>query len=76
MIIAGVLFIVGAGIGCRYNILAALLMSAFIAAFFLLLWLRTGELDAMKAVILAAYLSAYQAGYLTASYLVTPGDSE
>ncbi|GJE44454.1 hypothetical protein [Methylobacterium soli] len=76
MIIAGVLFIVGAAMGGRYNILAALFMSALIVAVFVTLWLRTGELDGMKALILAAYLSAFQAGYLTGSYWVTPRDPQ
>ncbi|KAB1070234.1 hypothetical protein [Methylobacterium planeticum] len=76
MIIAGVLFIIGAGLGCRYNVIAALLTSGFIAVGFIFLWLRNGELDAIKGLILAAYLSAYQAGYLTASYLTTPSNTE
>ncbi|WP_147028520.1 hypothetical protein [Methylobacterium oxalidis] len=69
MIIAGLLFLIGAGIGFRCDVVVLIAVAAILVLGLTILWFLLGELDISKILIIAAYLSAMQAGYILAAYL-------
>lgn len=74
MIIAGLLFLIGAGIGFRYDVVVLIAAAAILVPGFAILWFFLGELEVFKTLIIAAYLSAMQAGYILAAYLTARQD--
>ena len=71
MLIAALLFAAGLLEGWRYRAPVVGASSALIGLACLAIWSLTSVIDGEKILVLFAYLSAHQAGYLAGAYIST-----
>jgi hypothetical protein len=70
LLVAALLFVVGMVEGWRYRASVLMVSSVLITLAWLALWAFVWpRLDAVRTLLLLAYLTAHQAGYLVGSYL-------
>ena len=69
LLIAALLFAVGVLEGWRYRAQMVVASSLLIALICLPLWALTATIDAEKILVLLAYLTAHQSGYLVGAYI-------
>ncbi|MEE7489513.1 hypothetical protein MOTC310_03120 [Methylobacterium oryzae] len=70
MLVAALLFAVGIWEGWRYRASVLMASSMLVTLAWLALWVFVwAELDAVKVLLLFAYLTAHQAGYLVGAHL-------
>lgn len=70
MLVAALLFAVGIWEGWRYRAPVLMASSMLVTLAWLALWVFVwAQLDAEKVLLLLAYLTALQAGYLVGAYL-------
>lgn len=76
MIIAGILFLIGALIGLAYGYAAIITASAAVTVLFFSVWIMRGEFGAFTVLIWIGYLFALQSGFLLGAYLATADDAD
>lgn len=70
MLVAALLFAMGIWEGWRYRASVLMASSMLVTLAWLALWVFVwAELDVEKVLLLFAYLTAHQAGYLVGAYL-------
>ena len=70
MLISVILFVAGMIIGLFHRISALLFVSVFATVGFLTIWAFNNDLSYLKILIMFAYLTSLQAGYLVGIYIM------